>query len=251
MAAAPPPPAPRLDSVLSFSDAPASPTVSAESATLAFSDAEDAGFEFAFAPPLSPRAGAYPALAPADDLFAHGRIVPAYPLFDRHLLHDESSPDHHHPQQQASTAPPSPDTYCAWAPRSAPGSPSRERDPPFPKSASTGEARRFCRLRDLVSGGGGRSHSDGKEKFVFLQPSSNSNPAAPSKPSVRKQGKKQKGGKAAGATEMDMATAHRLFYGKPGAAALAGDRPRQHQQQSYLPYRPAIVGFFARSNHPY
>ncbi|XP_066324863.1 uncharacterized protein [Miscanthus floridulus] len=271
MAAAPPPQAPRLDSVLSFSDAPASPA-EAESATLAFSDAgsgsdteaEDADFEFAFAPPLSPRAGAYPALAPADDLFAHGRIVAAYPLFDRRNLladHDEAaaSPDNR-PQQQASTAPPSPDTYCAWAPRSAPGSPSR--DPPaaaaaFPKSSSTGEARRFWRLRDLVSGGGGRSHSDGKEKFVFLQPSSKPTAAAaPLKPSVQKQGKKQKGGKAAGATEMDMATAHRLFYGKPGAAAaLAGDRTRQ--QQSYLPYRPGIVGFFAtahalgRSHHPY
>jgi hypothetical protein len=171
-------------------------------------------------------------------------------------------PDHH-PQQQASTAPPSPDTYCAWAP----WSPSRDDSPAaaaFPKSSSTGEARRFWRLRDLVAGGGGRSHSDGKEKFVFLQScdgkekhaaNANAKAAAP----LQKQGKKKKGGngKAPGATEMDMATAHRLFYGKPGAAAtaLAGDRTKQ--QQSYLPYRPAIVGFFAtaralgRSHHPY
>ncbi|KXG29411.1 uncharacterized protein LOC8057525 [Sorghum bicolor] len=281
MATAPPSPAPRLDSVLSFSDAPASPAPAEAAATLAFSDAgsgsdtdaeDDADFEFAFAPPLSPRAGAYPALAPADDLFAHGRIIAAYPLFDRHLVNDEASSSLSPPSdlhQQASTAPPSPDTYCAWAPRSAPGSPSRDYPPPaaaaaaFPKSSSTGEARRFWRLRDLVSGGGGRSHSDGKEKFVFLQPSSSPATKAAAAP-LQKQGKKKtKGstgnGKAAGATEMDMATAHRLFYGKPaaaGAAALASDRTKQ-QQQSYLPYRPSIVGFFTtahalgRSHHPY
>lgn len=258
---------PRLDTVLSFTDSPAaSPTMAeSESATPTFSfsdagsdtDTEDGEFEFAFAPP---RAGGGPALAPADDLFAHGRIVAAYPLFDRHLLPQQ------HEHLESTTAPPSPDTYCEWAPRSAPGSPSRDRlataAAAFPKSSSTGESRRFWRLRDLVSGGAGRSHSDGKEKFVFLQSSDGGkekhataaakDAAAP----VRKQGKtKQKGGKA---TEMDMATAHRLFYGKPaGAGAIAGDRQRQ-QQQSFLPYRPGIVGFFASAHalgrshhHPY
>jgi hypothetical protein len=77
------------------------------------------------------------------------------------------------------------------------------------------------------------------------------------RPSAQKQSRK-KGGKGAGAgavTEMDMATAHKLFYGKQGGGALAGDR--RQQQQSYLPYRPGIVGFFTaahaigRSHHPY
>ena len=105
----------------------------------------------------------------------------------------------------------------------------------------------------LVSGAGGRSHSDGKEKFVFLQPTTpsktagsratvdgGSKQAAKASAPAQKQSKK-KSGKAAGAaaTEMDMATAHKLFYGKP-----AGDRRHQQQQQSYLPYRPGIVGFF-------
>nr|AME17989.1 hypothetical protein [Zea mays] len=265
--AAAPPPAPHLDSVLSFS------ALASHAAAEPASSDSDSDLEFAFAPPpLSPRAGAH-ALAPADDLFAHGRIVPAYPLAAHGHGHDEALPSSPAPTSSSSAAPPpppSPDTYCAWAPRDAPAA--------FPKSASTGtEARRSWRLRDLVAAGSGRSRSDGKDKFAFLQPSSSSSPAAPSKPSggdgdgskhasakaaapPQKQAGKKKNNKKkkkAGATEMDMATAHRLFYGKPGAAALAGDRTRQPQQQSYLPYRPGIVGFFAtahalgRSHHPY
>ncbi|CAN6234094.1 unnamed protein product [Urochloa humidicola] len=268
--AAPPPHPPRLDSVLSFSTAlPCAgaaehPATEDVPDTPAFSDAgsdydsDDDGFEFAFAPPLAAPADG---LAPADDLFAHGRILPAYPVFDRHLTEEMTIPA----SPSASTAaPPSPDTYCAWAPRSAPGSPTRERDDAFPKSASTGEARRSWRLRDLVSG---RSHSDGKEKFHFLH-SATATAAAPSKmagtssqaakpaAAAQMQSKKKGGRKAdaGGVTEMDMATAHKLFYGKPGGGALAGDR---RQQQSYLPYRPGIVGFFTtahaigRSHHPY
>lgn len=258
--AAAPPPAPHLDSVLSFS-ALASHAAAEPASSDSDSDS-DSDLEFAFAPPpLSPRAGAH-ALAPADDLFAHGRIVPAYPLaaHGHGHGHDEALASSPAPTSSSSAAPPpSPDTYCAWAPRDAPAA--------FPKSASTGtEARRSWRLRDLVAASD-RSRSDGKEKFAFLQPGSSASPAATPKPSggkradakaaaaLQKQaGKKKKKG---GATEMDMATAHRLFYGKTGAAALAGDRTRQPQQQSYLPYRPGIVGFFAtahalgRSHHPY
>ncbi|RLN08460.1 uncharacterized protein C2845_PM11G13870 [Panicum miliaceum] len=276
MAAAP---RPRLDSVLSFADAlPGAgadlPAADEPASSDAGSEYDEDEFEFAFAAPLSaPGSSAERVdLAPADNLFAHGRILPAYPVFDRHLLDrdgEAAAPASAAPQA-SSTAPPSPDTFCAWAPRSAPGSPARDPGPPFPKSASTGEARRFWRLRGLVSGGGGRSHSDGKEKFVFLQPTTPSKTAGnratvdgdsrqaakPSAP-LQKQ-RKKKSGKAAGAaaTEMDMATAHKLFYGRPGGGALAGDR-RQQQQQSYLPYRPGIVGFFTaahalgRSHHPY
>lgn len=254
--AAAPPPAPHLDSVLSFS------ALASHAAAEPASSDSDSDLEFAFAPP--PRAGAH-ALAPADDLFAHGRIVPAYPLAAHG--HDEALASSPAPTSSAAAAPPpSPDTYCAWAPRDAPAA--------FPKSASTGtEARRSWRLRDLVAAGSGRSRSDGKDKFAFLQPTSSASPAASggdgggskhasakaAAPPQKHAGKKKKknNNKKAGATEMDMATAHRLFYGKPGAAALAGDRTRQPQQQSYLPYRPGIVGFFAtahalgRSHHPY
>lgn len=265
--ATPPPPPHHLDSVLSFSNA--LPTAADDHATEdpnttptffsdAGSDATDDEFEFAFASPLTGPNHAAASTTPADDLFAHGRIIPAYPLFDRHLLlhNDELT------ASSSTAAAASPDTYCAWTPRSAPGSPTRE----FPKSASTGEARRTWRIRDLVAGGGGgvRSHSDGKEKFVFLQPTTSpSKTAAAAAEQQKKQRKTKKGGNgktapAAGTTEMDLATAHRRFYGKQGAGggAVPGER-RQQQHQSYLPYRQGIVGFFAaahalgRSHHPY
>ncbi|KAM3239666.1 hypothetical protein ACQJBY_053390 [Aegilops geniculata] len=236
----------------------------------AASDASGDSFEFAFARPLAPAVGEHPAEALADDLFAHGRILPAYPVFHRRQAHDDD--DGASAAATSATAPPSPDTYCAWAPRSAPGSPARE-PAAFPKSASTGtgEAARRFRLRDIL-GSGGRSHSDGKEKFLLLQPT-------PAKPKPRtsalsaaaggdkraakkaspqpqqKQGKKK--GAAAAPTEMDMATAHRLFYSKPGAAAGPGGERTTNTKTSYLPYRPAIVGFFATAHalrpkhHPY
>jgi pyruvate/2-oxoglutarate dehydrogenase complex dihydrolipoamide acyltransferase (E2) component len=256
----------RLATILSFGDhsddaVPEQHAASIDAHDDAASDASDDSFEFAFARPLIQT---HSADALADDLFAHGRILPAYyPVFRRHHPHDDAS------SASSATAPPSPDTYCAWAPRSAPGSPARD----LPKSASTGQAVHRFRLRDLVGAGAGRrSHSDGKEKFLFLQqqsPKSSKTSAPPAaaaapapaqaakKPSSQpKQGKK-KG--AAAVTEMDMATAHRLFYSKPSAASATGtgtDRTNT-TKKSYLPYRPSIVGFFAAAHglrpkhHPY
>uniref|UniRef100_A0A0D3F0C1 Uncharacterized protein n=1 Tax=Oryza barthii TaxID=65489 RepID=A0A0D3F0C1_9ORYZ len=169
-------------------------------------DAEGAGLDldFAFAPPVSAAE-----LAPADDIFAHGRIVPA-----------------------------------------------------FPKSASTGgessSSSRRWRLRDLV-GAGGRSRSDGKDKFAFLHhhaaapPSSKlKTPPPPQQPQQKKQSavKTKPAAKKGVVTEMDMATAHRLFYSKASAGAAAGG-DRRPQQASYLTYRPAFSGLFAlgRSQH--
>ncbi|XP_047075992.1 uncharacterized protein LOC124686028 [Lolium rigidum] len=226
----------------------------------ATSVASDDSFEFAFARPLvtAPHADAL-----ADDLFAHGRIIPAYPVFHRH--HDGASAS---ASASSATAPPSPDTYCAWTPRSAPGSPARE-PATFPKSASTGQSVPRFRIRDLIgSGAGRRSNSDGKEKFLFIQPSTpkttttttppaSAAPAAkkPSSSSSQPKTKQSKKKGAAPVTEMDMATAHRLFYSKP--AATGTERPSTTTKKSYLPYRPAIVGFFAAAHglrpkhHPY
>ncbi|KQJ93174.1 uncharacterized protein LOC100836156 [Brachypodium distachyon] len=223
----------------------------------AASDGSADSFEFAFAPPLTADGASLPAPAPADDIFAHGRILPAYPVFSFNSEEDDARGG----PAFSATAPPSPDTCCAWAPRSAPGSPARERA--FPKSASTGQKTvsfstaaspgRF-RLRDLL-GSNGRSHSDGKDKFLFIQPkpkpAAAAAQAAPAPKKKKKQGGNGDGGnKKKAATEMDMATAHRLFYSKPGG-------PQQHAQA--LPYRTGIVGFFAAAhalrrpqhNHPY
>lgn len=198
----------------------------------AASDGSADSFEFAFAPPLTADGASLPAPAPADDIFAHGRILPAYPVFSFNSEEDDAR-----------------------------GSPARERA--FPKSASTGQKTvsfstaaspgRF-RLRDLL-GSNGRSHSDGKDKFLFIQPkpkpTAAAAQAAPAPKKKKKEGGNGDGGnKKKAATEMDMATAHRLFYSKPGG-------PQQHAQA--LPYRTGIVGFFAAAhalrrpqhNHPY
>ncbi|XP_006648291.2 uncharacterized protein LOC102722741 [Oryza brachyantha] len=249
---------PRLHALLSFdrgADADALAAAGDEDARVATVEPEDDGFDFAFAPPVSAAD-----LAPADDIFSHGRIVPAYPVFDRRLL--DLSPDREAGvRNAASTAPPTADTYCAWTPRSAPGSPGRGNR--FPKSASTGgelsssSSSRRWRLRDLV---GGRSRSDGKDKFAFLHhhataaaaaaPPSSKLSSRPAKTTTTATQKKQitvKKTKGAVVTEMDMATAHKLFYSKAGAAA--GER--RPQQASYLTHRPAFSGIFAlgRSQH--
>lgn len=145
------------------------------------------------------------------------------------------------------------DSYCLWTPSSAP-SPDLQR-----RCHSTGESKRW-RLRDLVIG---RSQSDGKKKFIFLESHHSSVEVAekrnkerrggkpkppPESPAAGEEKKKTKGGvnRPAKVSEMDMVTAHRLFYSK--GAAAAGDRRR-----SYLPYRSNLVGFFPNSNgaHPF
>ncbi|KAG8069675.1 hypothetical protein GUJ93_ZPchr0006g43608 [Zizania palustris] len=243
---------PRLHTLLSFGRGDEALAASSDDGRMSAASEDDglgASFDdFAFAPPLSAD------LAPADELFVHGHIVPTYPVFDRRLLLDQYSDDIHeveaaHEKSTSTAAAPSVDSYCSWVPRSAPGSPGRVDR--FPKSASTGESRRW-RLRDLISAGG-RSRSDGRDKFAFLQPT-----AAASAPSSKlsshgtktttppkKQSTVKKSTKKA-VTEIDMATAHKLFYGKAGAG---GDR--RPQQTSFLPYRPAIGGFFALGRSPH
>ncbi|KAF7104651.1 LOW QUALITY PROTEIN: hypothetical protein CFC21_105536 [Triticum aestivum] len=208
----------------------------------AASDASDDNFEFAFTQPLVPAGGE----ALADDLFTHGRCLPAYPVFHRRQSHDDDASA----SATSATAPPSPDTYYAWETRSAPGSPAREPSA-FPKSASTGTgevARRFC-LRDIL-GSGGRSHSNGKEKFLFLQPTpakpkprisalcaaAGGDKRAAKKTQAQPQQKQSKGATAA-PTKMDMATAHRLFYNKSGLVAGLGGERTANTKTSYLPYR--------------
>ncbi|URD92198.1 hypothetical protein MUK42_01650 [Musa troglodytarum] len=123
-----------------------------------------------------------------------------------------------------------PGTYCVWAPRSAALTQTRCK-----KSRSTGSSLRW-RLRDLVVG---RSHSDGKEKFVFLAAEDDNNKKKESRCRVPKaeeteKGKEEKRGEA---TEVDVATAHRIYYGRGGGA-----------RRSFLPYKQDLLGFSANVN---
>ncbi|XP_073006729.1 uncharacterized protein [Typha latifolia] len=198
----------------------------------------------------------------ADEIFSNGRIRPVYPVFGRSLLVADEA---------AESLPPKPparvplrrllseernssvvsasnssssmdeldgipeDTYCVWTPGSVPPSPARCR-----KSRSTGSLMRWRKISDLV----GRSHCDGKEKFVFFSaaeverkerpnPTSDGKAAKTGKAKEAKEAKekeKAKETKGSKVTEVDMVTAHRIYYGK-GANQRGGAR------KSFLPYR--------------
>ncbi|URD88934.1 hypothetical protein MUK42_27874 [Musa troglodytarum] len=245
-------------------------------------DVDDDDFEFAVVI-KDPETGA---AIFADEIFADGRIRPIYPVFNRALLDDDrlGSSDAlapgegeentlalrgtlrrlliedraENPVSASSSSSSSagaelegipPGTYCVWAPRSsAAPSPSRCR-----KSRSTGSSLRW-RLRDLVLG---RSHSDGKEKFVFLAAEEKKGKETPSRGTKGEAGKSKEGatkprGKGGKATEVDVVTAYRIYYGKGGQATGSGAARR-----SFLPYKKDLVGLFAnvngitRSHHPF
>ncbi|CAL4974905.1 unnamed protein product [Urochloa decumbens] len=123
-----------------------------------------------------------------------------------------------------------PESYCLWAPgggqASAPASPLRCR-----KSGSTGSVLRWRRISERLVG---RSHSDGKEKFVFLTAAAAGAEQPPPPPPINKaeeeSGTKVRDGDGA---------AHQLrYYGRGGSGG--GSRRR-----SYLPYKQELVGLFA------
>ncbi|WOL02919.1 hypothetical protein Cni_G11638 [Canna indica] len=222
-----------------------------KNAAAAADDSSSDDFEFAF---VVRDSEAFPS-ATADEIFSDGRILPAYPVFDRDLLllpHSDAeerklaaeTPDvaekiplgrllleeKEASSGSSSEAPETAGEYCAWVPADR-----------CKKSASTGSSLRW-RLRDLMVG---RSHSDGKEKFVFLEAA----PPAKEKtanagPNAAKTAAPGKGAKKpVRVAEMDVVTAHRLFYGK-GTSDKAVKGPRR----SFLPYRQELFGLFAPAN---
>lgn len=204
-------------------------------------------FEFPFVCRDSPAGTA----APADELFADGRIRAFYPVFGRggsgscctalpaapprvrgqlgRLFQEETRERSSSASFTASSGPATddedggldgaaPGSYCVWRPGpSASASPS---PPPPRKSGSTGSMARWRRISDLVVG---RSHSDGRDKFLFLA-------AAP------RRGPKDK---EHAATAPPAVAAHQM------AAYLARGVP---PRRTFLPYREELVGFFANVN---
>lgn len=216
-------------------------------------------FEFPFVCRDSPAGTA----APADELFADGRIRAFYPVFGRgtagcvprggggggsgscctalpaapprvrgqlgRLFQEETRERSSSASFTASSGPATddedggldgaaPGSYCVWRPGpSASASPS---PPPPRKSGSTGSMARWRRISDLVVG---RSHSDGRDKFLFLA-------AAP------RRGPKDK---EPAATAPPAVAAHQM------AAYLARGVP---PRRTFLPYREELVGFFANVN---
>lgn len=234
----------------------------------------DGEFEFEF--PFVSRASPAGTAALADELFADGRIRPFYPVFGRgagtgqapaapaaprtkgplgRLFLEESRARSSSTSSTVSTSSSSsaatdddgclegapPESYCLWTPGSSASASASPRPPR--KSSSTGSMARWRRISELVVG---RSHSDGKEKFLFL-------PTPP--PKVADRGDKPKpkpkpnptgGKKASAAAGVDtVTTTHRIAYGAKGSGVTgAGGAPRR----TFLPYREELVGFFGNVN---
>lgn len=214
----------------------------------------------------------------ADDIFQNGQIRPIFPIFDRSLLFsDGEDGDSSKASDVSSLRPPlkklfveareppsssssseadelegvQPGTYCEWSKKAVDASPELRK-----KSNSTGFSR-LWHFRDLVV----RSHSDGKDAFVFLNP--NSARAKQSVEAVKKMAKAEKNEKpekekkvaaAAASGEATVKTKAKTNRGETTSSAherhYVRNRARKEEdrRRSYLPYRPGLVGFFTNAN---
>lgn len=231
---------------------------------------EEEDFEFAFSIDSDP--GAYPDTT-ADEIFYKGRILPVYPVFNRDLIEgsaDELMMEYKKRDMRSGLVSSSSsivseakdvERLSTSAPATfVPPSPDRWRKSSSTGSSASASAMRKWKLRDLVVG---RSRSDGKERFVVIPFPDEKEKEKKEKKALRSSfhsfaksasaevEKKEKGGKGKGeaAKEMDIVTAHRIYYGKVGSGggqpAAAGSSRR-----SFLPYRQELLGgIFGNSKH--
>ncbi|KAF5743760.1 hypothetical protein HS088_TW08G00347 [Tripterygium wilfordii] len=190
----------------------------------------------------------------ADEIFYNGQIRPVYPLFNTDLLlsnglctiNEEATivktkaTSHRPPLRQlfseereltSSSCSSSeadeldgaePGTYCVWTPKKA-----GESSPGLSKkSGSTGSSKKW-KFRDILY----RSHSDGKETFVFLTRINKKGKTEESKQRTTVSNTKEERGR----TEDE--------YAKRNRAAKESEKRR-----SYLPYRQDLVGIFTNVN---
>ncbi|KAF5751872.1 hypothetical protein HS088_TW02G00891 [Tripterygium wilfordii] len=185
----------------------------------------------------------------ADDIFYNGQIRPVYPLFNTDLISNAlckineetttiktKATSNRLPLRQlfseerelTSTSCSSseadeldgaePGTYCVWTPKKAGESSPRM----CKKSGSTGSSKRW-KFRDLLN----RSHSDGKDTFVFLASINNNKKAGEAKQRTPVSNAKE----AKGGVEEESVKRNRAVK-------------ESEKRRSYLPYRQDLVGVF-------
>ncbi|KAL3644518.1 hypothetical protein CASFOL_009698 [Castilleja foliolosa] len=179
----------------------------------------------------------------AEDVFINGQMKPVFPLFNRVLSF--SGEDLFSLQENLPTKPPVKNIfvetnvqattssgsggdeivgpYCEWSSRKTVEASS---DQVCKKSNSTGFSKIF-RIRERV----GRSNSDGKDAFVFLN-NGGGHAAAPAE---------EKAVKIKKSSKTTSLSAHEVYL---RSKAQSDERLRR----SYLPYRPDLVGFFTNVN---
>ncbi|KAF8716169.1 hypothetical protein HU200_026445 [Digitaria exilis] len=209
-------------------------TTSASSSSSSHDDAEEDGFTFAAVPRL-PSSGALPdgRLAPLyypvfgrprsppavqeaeeeGDLFTATVMVPLAQLLMEERGEPSASGQLEDEDDGGLDGVPA-ETYCLWSPGASPAAGSRSSSPSPARCRKSGSTGSVLRWRQRVMR---RSHSDGKEKFVFLKESS---------------AERSSGGHGW------MMGSDRSGKGGGGG----GDR-----KSTFLPYKQDLVGFFANA----
>ncbi|XP_028754451.1 uncharacterized protein LOC114713933 [Neltuma alba] len=195
----------------------------------------------------------------ADDVFDNGQIRPMYPIFDRSLLFGDGYDGSSAPRpplkkvfveqsgqfSSLSSASESdePDgtpegPYCEWSEKIAVEASSAK----CGKSNSTGFSK-LWRFRETKL----RSNSDGKDAFVFLNPSDNrSTGVQPEKAVTTKtnsgEAKNVAVKKVKGGNSKTTSSAHEKHY------VMNRAKKESEKKKSYLPYKQDMFGIFANVN---
>ncbi|XP_073282824.1 uncharacterized protein [Primulina huaijiensis] len=187
----------------------------------------------------------------AEDAFLNGKIRPVFPLFNRDLFFSGDEPDFLQLESLPSK-PPVKNVFvetrdsgemtssstrnddilgpcCEWSNRKA-----VEVSPETCKKSNSTGFSKLWRFKELM----GRSNSDGRDTFVFL----NNGGSPPTKVDNISAGVKatavkvRKGGKSKTAS----LSAHEVY--------LKSKAKEEEKRRSYLPYRPELMGFFTNAN---
>ncbi|EYU31251.1 hypothetical protein ABFS82_12G117900 [Erythranthe guttata] len=209
----------------------------------------------------------------AEDAFVDGQIKSVFPLFNRDLLfHGEYSGEGLHEnlpmrppvkkvfvetgggEGRAVAASSSSENdevsasgpYCEWSERKA-----VEASPEVCKKSNSTGFSKIWRFKDLL----GRSNSDGRDAFVFLNnghaPPSAEEHQAPAAVAAVKTEEKAAGGEKKEKTKGKVNG--KVKKGKAAALSahevyLRSKAKGEERRRSYLPYRPELMGFFTNVN---
>ncbi|KAL6547328.1 hypothetical protein OROMI_023049 [Orobanche minor] len=179
----------------------------------------------------------------AEDIFMDGQIRPIFPLFNRDLLFSGESL-----RDSLPVFPPVKKVFVQTNEENSPSaSSSSDRKAveasPSPevckKSNSTGFSK-IWRFKDFL----GRSNSDGRDAFVFLNNAHAPTPSAEQLVAAVK-GEEKKGSKdkvkgKAKKGKVASLSAHEVY--------LRSKVAKEERRRSYLPYRPELMGFFTNVN---
>ncbi|OIT36648.1 PREDICTED: histone H3.v1-like [Nicotiana attenuata] len=192
----------------------------------------------------------------AEEVFYNGQIRPLFPLFNQNLLlseddleklkerspvnkifiqTEENSPATSSSSENQEIAGP----FCEWSKDNKAIEASSSSSPEVCKKSNSTGFSKLWRFKDFLH----RSNSDGRDAFVFLNPTPTTPAKTEEKVKVSEQMLTQKNKKKKKGTvvkKSEGVLAHEAYM-----KSKAKDEDRR---RSYLPYRPELVGFFTNVN---